>query len=138
MQILLAFGCLVIGFMVLIEVGTFSLHRRTRRIAASRPGETFDDFRAEFAGREIPEVVLSGVYKKFQDWCSASVDAFPVRASDHIGDIYGIRGEDRDDAVSELLADCGKTPPNPGKDDQMRPINTVRDLVLFVARCRNV
>jgi hypothetical protein len=138
MKILLAFACVVIGFMVLIQVGTLYLHRRTRRIAASRAGETFDDFRAEFAGREIPEDVLSAVYSKLQNWCSDSVDAFPVRASDLIGDIYGIAGEDLDDLVSELMAECGKTLPDQGKVDQMLPINTVRDLVVFLAGCENL
>ena len=52
---------------VLVAVGTVWLRARTRRIAASRPGESFDTFRASFAPDEAPPDVLPSGFNDFAD-----------------------------------------------------------------------
>jgi hypothetical protein len=117
---------------VLLMVGTIWLRVRTRRIAASRPGETFDTFRASFAPDDAEPDVLRAVYEKFQHWNKDAVAAFPVRAEDSIYRIYGMVDEDLDDAILDVLAACRR---QLRPEEQLRPVVTVRDFVRFVARC---
>jgi hypothetical protein len=127
--------CVVLGFGVLIAIGTIGIRVRTRQIAASRPGENYEVFRSSFEVGEAPPDVLWAVYATFQEWCSETVAEFPVRAADHIGDIYGMVDEDLDDAVLEVLEECGRRLPPDEQLRQIRPIVTIRDFVLFVVEC---
>jgi hypothetical protein len=120
---------------LVVALGTSLLRIRTRRIAASRRGESFETFRAELAGLGIPDDVAIAVYRKFQEWCSDSVPDFPVRAADGIAEVYGMVGEDLDEAAKELLAECGRVGPDRGSD---QTVVTIGDLAQFVARCRSM
>jgi len=123
---------------ILFGVGTIWIRLRTRRIAASRPGENFDTFRASFASEEAPPEVLRSVYSKVQEWCSDAMAAFPVRAADDIGRVYRMVDEDLDDAVLEVLATCGRQLPSERELRCMRPVLTVRDFVSLVTACPRV
>src|SRR5262245_21724174 len=98
----------VLGFVALIVALTVWNRVWLRRLATSRIGENYDTFCSSFGTNEIPEDVLRAVYKTFQEWCSGLVAEFPVRAADDIGGIYGMVDEDLDDAVMEVLAECGR------------------------------
>lgn len=125
----------VLGFFALIVAGTIGIRLRFRWIASSRPGENFDAFRSSFAEDEAPIEVLSAVYAEFQDWCSDSVAAFPVRAANHIGRTYGMVDEDLDDAVLAVVAELGRRFPPAEQLCKVQPVITVRDFVRFVAAC---
>ncbi|MFO0808917.1 MAG: hypothetical protein U0746_09865 [Gemmataceae bacterium] len=116
-------------------LGTWVLRIRTRRIAASRPRESLDTFRAEVVGLGIPDYVSGAVYRKFQECCSDVVPDFPVRAADGIAEVYGMVGEDLEEAAEELLAECGRVAPDRGRGES---VVTVGDLAQFVARCRSM
>lgn len=131
-------GASVAIIVALMVIGTIWLRRRTRQIASSRLGETFDTFRASLALAEAPPDVLRAVYLKFQEWCTDAVAAFPVRATDDIGNIYGMMDEDLDDALMEVLAECGRKLPSKEQLRQLHPVVTVRDFVCFVAGCPQV
>ncbi len=124
----------VVGFIALVVVLSVWGRVRTRRIAASRPGENFDTFHSSFAADDIPTEILHAVYAEFQKWCSGVV-AFPVRAADDIGRIYGMVDEDLDDAVIEVVAKLGRQLPSAETLRKVQPVITVRDFVLFVAAC---
>ena len=120
---------------VLLVVGTAWLRVRTRRLAASRPGENFDSFCASFESGKVPPEVLRAVNATFQEWCSDTVPAFPVRADDDIGRIYGMVDEDLDDAVMDTLAACGRQLPVEEQLRRMQPVHTVRDFACLIAAC---
>jgi hypothetical protein len=126
---------IVCACVVLLAIGTLWIRVRTQRMAASRPGETFETFRGSFESEEIPPEVQRAVYATFQAWCSGAVVAFPVRADDDICRVYGMVDEDLDDAVTETLAACGRQLPPQEQLRQMQPVRTVRDLARFVSRC---
>jgi hypothetical protein len=125
----------VLTFLALIVAGTVQIRRRTRRIAASRPGENLATFCASFGAEEVPQDVLKAVHAKFQEWCSDAVRKFPVRAADDIGSIYGMVDEDLDDALVDVVRSCGRRLPPLGELRHMRSVVTVRDFVLFVSGC---
>ena len=104
-------------------------------MAASRPGETFDTFRASFTTEEAPPELLRAVYAKFQEWCSDAVAAFPVRAADDIGRTYGMVDEDLDDAVLAVVAELGRRLPPAEQLCKMQALVTIRDFVRFVEAC---
>ena len=130
-----AWAYVILGFIALIAAGTLWGRIRTRRIAASRAGESFDTFRAGFGADEPPQAVLRAVYAKLQRWCSDAVAAFPVRAEDDMGDIYGLADEDLDDMIREVLAEIGRQLPPEATLWRMPPIVMVREFALFVAAC---
>ena len=107
--------------------GTWALRLRGRRIAASRQGESFEDFAQSFHG-EVPLDILEAVYGYFSDWMSDAGPHFPVRGSDSIYKIYGIVDEDLDDAALEILGHCHREAPS-----DFRPLLTVSDLAYYVA-----
>jgi hypothetical protein len=127
----------ILGFVALFAFVTIRWRARTRRIAASRVGENFDTFHSLLAPT-VPQEVSRAVYLKFQQWWSGTVHEFPVRAEDTIADVYGMVDEDLDDAVQEVLSECGRRLPPKDQLRQMRPVVTVRDFVSFVAACPKV
>ena len=127
---------LVLGVcLILFGVVTLWGHVRTQRMAAARTGESFETFRDAFGEEDVAPQVLRTVYATFQTWWPHSVAAFPVRADDDLGHIYGIAGEDLDDAVMDAVAACGRRLPPDEQLRGMRPIVTVRDLACFVFGC---
>ena len=128
---------LFLGGTCLLLFGVFMVwhHVRIRRIAAARPGESFETFRASFGEQDVAPEVLRTVYATFQKWWPHSVAAFPVRPDDDLGHVYGIAGEDLDDAVMDAVAACGRRLPPDEQLRGMRPICTVRDLACFVSGC---
>jgi hypothetical protein len=126
----------VVG-LCLVLFGVFMAwgHVRIRRIAAARTGESFETFRGAFGREDVAPEVLRTVYATFQAWWPHSVAAFPVRADDALGQIYGIAGEDLDDAVMDAVAACGRRLPPDEQLRGMRPIVTVRDLACFLSAC---
>jgi len=125
----------VLGLVALVAAGTVWIRVRTRRIAASRPGENFETFRSSFAADDAPVEILQAVYAKYQEWCSDAVAAFPVRAADDIGHIYGMVDEDLEDAVLEVVTGLSRQLPPAEQLRKVQPVVTVRQFVLFVAAC---
>ena len=125
----------VLGFVALIAAGTVWIRVRTRRIAASRPGENFDTFHSSFAADDIPAEILQAIYAECQEWCSDAVAAFPVRAADDISRIYGMVDEDLEYAVLDVVQELDRQLPPAEMLRKVQPVVTVRDFVLFVAAC---
>ncbi|MBN9522982.1 hypothetical protein J0H58_31465 [bacterium] len=103
---------MTVALVVLVAVGTILGQHRTRRIAAGRVGETFDTFSAGFSPGDAPPEILRAVYAQLQDWCSGAVYAFPVRAGDDLGRVYGLVEDDLDEQVLEVMARCGRRLPS--------------------------
>ena len=101
----------VLGFVAWVVAGTVWIRVRTRRIAASRPGENFDTFHSSFAADDIPAEILQVVYAECQEWCSDAVAAFPVRAADNISRIYGLVDEDLEYAVLDVVQELDRQLP---------------------------
>lgn len=128
----------IVGFFLLITIGTWLSRIRVQRIAALRIGKGFENFCEYFSNRDVPIEVLSIVYKQFQELQSDVVPNFPVQATDNIGSIYGIVNEDFNDIVIEILNKCGRTLPSVEVLEKMRPVVTVEDLVLSVIDCPTI
>lgn len=126
----------VSGVLVSAAGGTVLLDLRNRRIAYSRRGEGYEDFRRHFAGQGIEEPITSSVYHYFEDWMqSALAKEFPVQPADMIDDIYGIVDEDVEDMLKDVLEKANRRLPN---ENEMKPpvdLQTVGDVVEFVAQC---
>ena len=127
---------LALGFIVLLTVVTVVGRFSMRRIAAARAGESFETFRDAFAMEPVPADVLRGVYAKFQECASGfGGTGFPVRADDVIDHVYGMVDEDLDDALEEVISECGRRIPPEEQLRRMEPVVTVRDFARFVAAC---
>jgi len=122
---ILAFVALIAGMSIFLQI-------RTRQIAASRAGETFEMFSASFCREEVSLEVLWAVYESFE---SRNGKPFPVRADDVISDIYRMSDEDLDNTVLQVLAECNRKCPSVDQIESMSPILTIRDLMHFVAKC---
>ena len=120
---------LIAFFVVLTWLGI----ARTRRIASERVGEGFGDFAAYFAGQNIPSEILLNTYDYFEEWNSGAVERFPVRATDNVADVYGIVDEDLYDAVEEILNKSGRRWFTKSERPDAPRVETVRDIVLYVA-----
>jgi hypothetical protein len=123
---------IILGVIVLVAIAMILRHAKFSTLATDRAGENFDSFRASFAS-DVPDDVVRAVYVVVQQL--APVRDFPVRADDGISDLYGTVDEDLDDAVMEALAACGRQLPPKEEMPQPVRIDTVRDLVQFVAAC---
>jgi hypothetical protein len=128
-----------IAFVSAVAWGWYKLHRwereRLERLAATRPGDPWEQFRSHFAGESVSEDVVSAVYKHFQDWCGNCFKAFPVRAEDDIFGVYQLGPDDLEDDVMELVKVCGRRLPPRKALENMKPLVTVEDIVWFIATC---
>lgn len=123
------------GFVVLIAAMTFILRIRNRRIAATRTGDTFEKFANSFSEIEAAPEVIRLTYLKLQEWMADSVDAFPVRADDDIGRVYGMVDTDLELALIEVIDALGRELPAKAVIERMTPIDTVQDFVRVVQAC---
>jgi hypothetical protein len=112
----------------LFALGQAYLARRDQRLKQERAGENFETFARPLRADGTPEHVLIHVHGFLQDWKGDR--AFPVRASDSIGGVYGIVDEDYWDMVNELASVCGaaRLP-----SEEAAAVDSVRDLVLLLA-----
>ncbi len=129
------YGLIVLAIAIWIAVYTIRQNARVRAMAALRTGENFESFRASFGTDAVPEEILLTVHAKFREWWSGHVDGFPVRAGDRLGDIYGMVGEDLEDAISAVLAECHRR--LPPENPELYPVilDTVRNFALFIEAC---
>jgi hypothetical protein len=124
------------GFLILIIGGTFLLDLRARHIANARHGEGFENFERHFAPQGVEELVVSSVYRYFEDWMRSSiVKEFPVRPTDTIDQIYGIVDENVEDMVKDVLKETNRQIPNEGEIKVPVNLETVEDVVNFVSQC---
>ena len=124
------------GIFILITGGTVLLALRARRIASSRLGEGYEDFKRHFAAEEIEERIIFSIYRYFEDSMrSPIVKVFPVRPADTIDGIYGIVDEDVEDMVKDVLQESNRQMPNEGEIKFPVSLQTVQDVVNFVAQC---
>ena len=105
---------------------------RIRKLARSRPGESYETFRASFAVDAVPEEILLSVYAKLQ-WHSSG--GFPSRADDCLWKIHRLGAEDFEDAVAEVLAECHRELPHNFRELGPVVVDTVRDFAMFVEAC---
>ncbi len=66
---------------------------------------------------------------------SPIVKEFPVRPADTIDGIYGIVDEDVEDMVKDVLKEANRRMPNEGEIKFPVSLETVEDVVNFVAHC---
>ena len=137
-NLIILFGGVILGCLVLMLIGTFLIKIRTGRLAKKREGETFNDFAAQFQDSDIPVDVLKNSYDYFGKWNSVSSRIFPVRRSDNIADVYGIVDEDLDDAIEEILTMSGHIPSMREGMLERFQIETVGDLVFHIASAPKV
>ncbi|MEA3188675.1 MAG: hypothetical protein QOD99_2505 [Chthoniobacter sp.] len=118
---------ILFGFVFLVFAGTWRIRTRTRKIAAARCGESYQDFALHFSRAAVPTEVVEATFAYFRESMADAVSDFPVRPGDDIARIYGIVDEDLDDAAQEILSRCHRKPP-----ETFQPAKTVEDLVYYV------
>ncbi|HEV7904611.1 MAG TPA: hypothetical protein VGO96_12280 [Pyrinomonadaceae bacterium] len=126
---------LIIGLViaVLFMSAAFVTRISVGRMARQRAGEGFSDFAAYFVHRNIPHQILSDTYQYFGQWNASAGELFPVRPTDNISDVYGCVDEDLEDAVGEILQKSGRRPFTQAEMPQPPRIETVEDVVRYVA-----
>ena len=124
---------ILLALVAFVVVGTWLGNVLTRRIASERAGEGFGDFAAHFTGQNIPREILLNTYDYFEEWNSGAVERFPVRATDNVADVYGIVDEDLYDAIEEVLKKSGRRGLYKSERPDLPRIETVEDIVLYVA-----
>lgn len=97
-----------------------------------RTRDTLGPFLRHFDARGVPPEVSSTLHRHLQRWMSDGGKSFPVRPGDDLATVYGIEPEDVATTVELLLTECGR---RRGEDVGGERIETVEDLVLFVASC---
>jgi hypothetical protein len=122
-----------IAFIAVLAIAGRLGRARVRRIARERAGEGFTDFAAHFAGQGIPREILLNTYDYFAECYSYAVERFPVRADDGLEDVYGIEDEDLAEAVGEILEKSGRRWFTESERPRWPRVETVRDVVLYVA-----
>jgi hypothetical protein len=126
---------LIIGLViaVLFMSAAFVTRIGAGRMARQRAGEGFSDFAAHFVHRNIPHQILSDTYHYFGQWNASGGELFPVRPTDNISEVYGCVNEDLEDAVGEILRKSGRRPFTQAEMPQPPRIETVEDVVHYVA-----
>ena len=126
----LLIGLLLAALFVSAAIWT---HISLGRMARQRAGEGFSDFAAYFVHRNIPHKILVDTYRYFGQWNAVAGELFPVRATDHISDVYGCVDEDLEDAFEEILKKSGRRPFTQAEMPQPPRVETVEDFVRYVA-----
>jgi hypothetical protein len=125
---------IIVSLIVVLFVGSVVGTRlHLSRIARRREGEGFSDFAAHFVNGRVPHEVLVNTYGYFGEWNTVAGELFPVRPADNISDVYGCAEEDLDDAVEEILRKSGRRPFTQVEMPQPPRVETVDDVVLYVA-----
>ena len=126
---------LIIGLVIAALFGSvvIGMHISQSRMARRRAGEGFSDFAAYFVDKAIPHKILVDTYEYFGDWNSLDGERFPVRPSDNISDVYGCVDEDLEDAIAEILRKSGRRWFTAAELPQPPRVETVADVVLYVA-----
>ena len=112
------------GIVASFVAGNSLLRYREQKLANSRRARGFDDFAAYFSGEKIPRDKLRHVYDFFQSW--QSVKDFPVQPNDDLYKVYGIVGDDVDDAVIEIAGRWRAKLPE--SFEGLPPVRTVADI----------
>ena len=122
----------VLGGVVLFLVVNVRLRSKNAKIAASRSGDSREDFIYYFSKEGAPKEILVEVYRSLQALQSAK--NFPVRPDDDLYQVYGIWNEDLDDLIIELAQTCGCKTPTTEDVAELAPIRSVKDLVRLLHR----
>lgn len=118
--------------MILGGVGVFLvvnglLRSRDAKTAASRSGDSLEDFIDHFSKEEVPKQIVVEAYQSLQAW--QGVKDFPARHDDDLYQVYGIWNEDLDDLIIELAQRCGCETPTTDAVAELAPVRSVEDLV---------
>jgi hypothetical protein len=92
---------------VVVNIVTSILeHRRLRRLADERQGDTICHFARSLDYRRLDTKIVRAVYEGLQGYLGPWL---PVRASDYLDQTYCIDWEDLDDLVTEIAGRCGRS-----------------------------
>lgn len=125
---LIAF-CLILA----VPITIFNFFR-FRRLARQRAGLSICQFARSFNYRHVDTNIIRAAYEEFQRWAGPGAKDFPVMASDDIGKLYGVDGEDLDDVAEELAVKTGRRWADLESNPLYGQVTTVGDLVLFLNR----
>lgn len=110
------------------------LHRHQMQLAgmaAAREGESICQFARSFDTRRVDTWVIRAVHETLQEELKSAHPAFPVRASDLLGDLL-VDPDDLDlDVVPEVGRRAGRSLDNLEANPGYGRVKTVGDLVLF-------
>ena len=107
---------------------------RQMRLSESRRPYTKENFCDYFEALSVDAKIASEVWNALSD--SADFDEFRPYPEDDILRVYGLADEDLDDLVLGILNRCQCRVPSPAETASMAPLETVVDLVLFVAQMK--
>jgi len=108
---------------------------RQRRLMQDRGSYTRAEFAAFFTARGIPQQIADEVWDALA--AVAAVQDFRPKPEDDLVKTFGLADEDLDeDIVLPMLERCGCRIPSADEVSRMKPLQTVGDLVEFIARMR--
>lgn len=105
-----------------------------RHLAESRQSYSRDAFVAYFSERGLPEDIAVETWKALM--AERMVPEFTPKPEDDLGKVFRLMYEDKDDVILEILKRCNCRIPPPSETDKMEPVETVSDIVEFVAKFR--
>lgn len=103
---------------------------RQEKLAAQRQTWTFEQFRSA-APSTVPEAMLREIWDSLRR--ESAIDDFRPSPEDELVHVFGLADEDLDEFVQGILRRCNCRVPPPSETSLMKPVNTVADLVDFVA-----
>lgn len=99
----------------------------------SRASYTKEDFARFFEQQNVPQKILDEVWDAIMD--VAVIDDFRPHPEDNLEKDFGLADEDLDeDVILALLHRCGCRVPSMEEMLKMDPVDTVGDLVTFLAK----
>jgi hypothetical protein len=104
-------------------------HRRRRRLAAERQGETICHFARSLDYRRLDTKIIRAVYEGLQDrFCLR----LPIRASDDLGQTFRIDPEDLEDFIIETADRCGRCMDGYERNPYHAEVSMVSGLINFL------
>src|SRR3954466_10043319 len=106
MEILIVLPGLLLAILAVSAVIGIIDHRRLRRLADERQGETICNFARSLDYRRLDTKIIRAVCEGFQGYLGRR---FPVRASDDLDLTYRIDREDLDDLAIGIARRCRRS-----------------------------
>jgi hypothetical protein len=129
MEILTVLPGLLVAILAVSAVIGIIDHRRLRRLADERRGETICHFARSLDYRRLDTKIIRAVYEGLQRHLGTS---FPIRASDDIDQVYRIDWEDVDDLANEIAYGCGRSMDGCERNPYYGRVSTVAEMIEFL------
>jgi hypothetical protein len=106
--------------------------RKLRLLAQERHGESICTFARSLNYRRLDTKIIRAVHEELQEYLKHVCPAFPVRAADHVEEVYQIDPEDYEDMVVAIADRVGRSLADFERNPYYHQSSTVAGLIEFL------